>query len=384
MRRSAWAWGVLGAAWSAWATPAVAQAERGDAGLAAIIEPIRTEHHLPALAGAIVGKDGSARIAAVGFRKAGDDTPVTIDDLWHIGSCTKAMTATMIAGLVEDGTLRWDLTLASAFPGIAMHESWRGVTLAQLLTHRAGFLHSPTRGGLWNRLRTFSGTPVEQRRLMLIEVLRDAPEFEPGAKMQYSNTGYGVAGALAESVTGTAWEELMRSRLFEPLGMASAGFGAPGTPGVVDQPWGHMANGAPVPPGPGADNPAAIGPGGTVRLSLSDWAKFIALHLRAGAGEPAILTPALFAELHTPPDDGLGDYAMGWGVATRPWARGDAPRDTGRVLTHNGTNTLWFAVAWLAPERGFAVLAVANQGGDEAARATDRVCAALIRAHASR
>lgn len=364
------------------AMPARGQgAAGGPPDLAALLEPIRAEHHLPALGGAIVLEDGSARIAVVGVRKAGGDEPVTPDDLWHIGSCTKAMTATMIAGLIQDGTLRWDLTLADAFPETAMHESWRSVTLAQLLTHRAGFPHSPNRGGLWARLRGFEGTPVEQRRLMLTEVLKDAPEFEPGTKMQYSNTGYGVAGAIAESVTGTPWEDLMRSRLFDPLGMASAGFGAPGTPGEVDQPWGHMVNGTPIPPGPGADNPAAIGPGGTVRVSLADWAKFIALHLRAGAGEPALLRPESFAALHTPPADGLGDYAMGWGVTTRPWARGQAPGDTGRVLTHNGSNTLWFAVAWLAPERGFAVVAVTNQGGDAAAKATDRVCAALIRAH---
>ena len=61
--------------------------------------------------------------------------------------------------------------------------------------------------------------------------------------------------------TGRAWEELMASLLFSPLKMSTAGFGAPGTPGEVDQPWGHAGSQRrpePIPPGPDGDNPPAI------------------------------------------------------------------------------------------------------------------------------
>ncbi|MFM9994315.1 MAG: serine hydrolase domain-containing protein [Phycisphaerales bacterium] len=364
--------------------PAVAPADPAVIDVNALLEPIRSRYRLPALGGAIVTTKGLAHVGAVGVRKAGGEERVTTDDLWHIGSCTKAMTATMIATLVQDGTLSWGVTLAEAFPDVEMHEEWRGVTLTQLLTHRAGFAHGPNAPGLWVRLRRHTGTPVEQRRLMLVETLKLAPEFEPGTKMQYSNTGFGVAGVIAETETKTPWEDLMRGRLFHPLGMTSAGFGAPGTPGAVDQPWGHTAIGTPIEPGPNADNPAAIGPGGTVRLSLRDWAQFVALHLREAApGEPAVVTAESLALLHTPPHDGFGDYAFGWSVGTRGWAKGDAPGDTGRTLSHNGTNTLWYAVTWLAPERGFAVLVATNQGGDAGAKATDDAAAAMIRAYRS-
>ena len=64
-------------------------------------------------------------------------------------------------------------------------------------------------------------------------------------------------------------------------------------------------------------------------------------------------------------------YAYGWGSANRPWGGG-------RVLTHSGSNTMWYCTIWLAPERGFGVLAVTNLGGDAAAQACDKTCAALI------
>jgi hypothetical protein len=62
---------------------------------------------------------------------------------------------------------------------------------------------------------------------------------------------------------------------------------------------------------------------------------------------------------------------MGWAVAERPWAGG-------RVLTHSGSNTMWYCVAWLAPGKDFAVLVCCNRGGDEAAKGCDAAAAAII------
>jgi CubicO group peptidase (beta-lactamase class C family) len=208
-------------------------------------------------------------------------------------------------------------------------------------------------------------------------ILAQGPENAPGMKFVYSNAGYTVAGAIAERVTNTAWEDLMRARLFRPLGMTSAGFGAMGTPGAdpPDQPYQHRAGlfgrVVAIGPGPLADNPPAIAPAGRVHCALGDWAKYIAAHLRAGKGDgkTALLKPDTWDKLHTPPAG--GDYAMGWLVTERPWGGG-------RVLTHAGSNTMNYAVAWLAPKRDFAVLAATNLGGNKAASACDEAAAALI------
>jgi hypothetical protein len=162
-------------------------------------------------------------------------------------------------------------------------------------------------------------------------------------------------------------EDVIKERLFTPLGMTSAGFGGTGTPGQEDQPWPHLENGSPLlANGPTVDNPPVMGPAGTVHASLEDWAKFIADHLRGARGEKALLKRESYEMLHRP---GLNDYAMGWIAVNRPWAGGIA-------LTHAGSNTMNYCVTWLAPEKGFAAVVWTNRGGQT--KAADEVIGALI------
>jgi hypothetical protein len=114
---------------------------------------------------------------------------------------------------------------------------------------------------------------------------------------------------------------------------------------------------------------------------MADWAAFVALHVRGERSGSNLLSRESFLRLHEP-FDGPGErFAMGWAVMIRKWARGAEPSDTGRVLVHDGSNTRWYAVAWIAPERGVGVLAVANCGGQSAARAVDAAASAMIRRH---
>jgi hypothetical protein len=123
------------------------------------------------------------------------------------------------------------------------------------------------------------------------------------------------------------------------------------------------------------DNPPVLGPAGTVHCSIQDWSKFIADQLRGERGNGALLKPDTYKTLHTPRFG--GNYAFGWGVASRRWAGGV-------TLTHSGSNTMNFCVVWIAPLRDFAVLAVTNQGDRAAQEATDEAVSALIRVHNSR
>ena len=163
---------------------------------------------------------------------------------------------------------------------------------------------------------------------------------------------------MAEKVTGKSWEDLMREKIFRPLGMTTAGFGAPGTRAKNDQPRGHRSDGTPVEPGPGADNPVAIGPAGIVHCSIGDWAKFAAANLPSG--ENQLVKPETLEDAPHAAAPGEPPYAMGWIIVDgQPWAGGPA-------LTHAGSNTMWFAVAWLAPGKDFAVLVACNQANGEA------------------
>ena len=341
-----------------------------------LLAPLLEKHKVPALAAAVIEGDRLTKLGAAGIRARGDAAKVELDDVWHLGSCTKAMTATVCARLVEQGKLKWDSKVGDVFADQAeqIHAEWRDVTLTQLLSHRASVPSSPPLP-LWLKLVGHVGSRDAREMLLSGGWLKSAPTVAPGSKWEYSNSGFLLAGLMAERAADKDWETLMREQLFEPLGMKSAGFGAPGSADKVDQPRGHNAFGIAMKPGKGADNPRGLGPAGTVHCSLQDWSKFIALHLQGARGEGKLLTAESFQRLHAPqPIDGKSGYALGWVVLERPWADGS-------VLMHNGSNTMWYSVVYVAPKRGFAVMAVTNLAGlglQAGTAATDAAASLLI------
>jgi CubicO group peptidase (beta-lactamase class C family) len=344
-------------------------AQSADNDVVKLIEPIRQEHRLPALGAALVTSRGVVASGVTGTRKAGTEVAATIDDQWHLGSDTKAMTAVIIATFVERGKLTWETTLGDVFTelGAGFPSDFRAITVTQLLSHYAGLPPNLA----WRQLAQSASTLPEQRLKALKSAATTTLTSRPGTKFEYSNLGYVLAGAVAERVGGKPWEELMREIVFTPLGMTSCGFGGLGTPGTIDQPWPHTANGQPTSSnGPAIDNAAVLGPAGTVHCSIADWSKFIADQLRGARGERALLKTETYKALHTPQFGGT--YAFGWGVTSRVWSGGT-------VFQHSGSNTMNFCVVWVAPLRDMAVLAVTNQAGDAAAQAVDEAVAAMIR-----
>lgn len=342
--------------------------------LSGTFESIRQKHGFPALAGAAFAGGQLLGIGAAGVRKQGDATPVTAGDAWHLGSDTKAMTATLAGLLVDEGRLRWADTLRTLFPGWAgsMDPGYRNVTVEMLLAHRGGAPRDPPPDIMSEMEADPSSRPA--RTSAVHALLSRPPAVTPGSRYLYSNAGYMMVGAALERITDTDWETLMQARLFNPLGMPSCGFGAPATPGRVDQPWGHtLRNGRPTPvaPGPAADNPPSIGPAGTVHCSLVDWAKFLAVHLQGARGESAFVTAATFRKLQTPwPGQ---DYALGWSVTSRSWGGGT-------VLTHAGSNGMFYAIVWIAPAKNRVFVTATNLGGrDAAASGADEAFAPMIR-----
>lgn len=332
------------------------------------IDSIRLKHDLPALAVVVVRDGRICDRVAVGIRKSDDSTPVTTNDLFHIGSCTKSMTATLAAILIDEGKLRWDTTIAEVFPELKgqMNQQYENVTVEQLLTHRGGVPEAPP-AAAWQRAWEKKGTPVEQRREFIESVLSQPPEAAPGTRMIYSNQGYAIVGAMMEKITGTSWETLMTEKLFKPLHMDSAGFGPPGTPGAVDQPWGHLRKFFITVPLQ-EDNPPAIAPAGCVHCSLDDLARFTIFQMQR---DPAggLLKPETLTKLHTPPAG--GNYACGWVVLKRSWAGGTA-------WMHNGSNTMWYVVMWLAPGKDFAVVVGTNIAGSDAEKGCDEAATVMI------
>jgi CubicO group peptidase (beta-lactamase class C family) len=360
------------------ANPGLAAEDPQNSDLVKELTAVREEYALPAVAAAVI-VDGELRaVAAVGVRKHGSDVAVEVNDPFHLGSCTKAMTASLVGLLVQQGKLKWETTLAEYFPqwNDTMQPDYRNVTLVHLLSHRAGV--PPMTNGFapvsdTELLPLIAKPPPVQRRRVAEIVLGQPPVCKPGEKKLYSNAGFTIAGAIVEQVTGEDYETLLRRLLFEPLGMSTAGFGAMGSANQIDSPWQHRRSGdkiIPINPGPLSDNPPFITPAGRVHCSMADWAKYVRCILAATRGEKGLLDPLQIRQLQEPPFG--GDYALGWGLHERSWGGG-------QVLSHAGSNGTNYCVAWVAPLRNFAVLAATNCGGEEAPKALDRICAATIK-----
>ena len=330
----------------AWPQLATAQADA----LQSTLYGLRAEHGVPALGGAVVTADGLAWSGVSGVRRSDAETAVTLADKWHLGSNTKAMTAAVFARLVERNETGWGATLPDLFPDLRVDPAFASVTIEDVMRHRAAILDQAVMPA-WMQL-AWAGGDVRVLRSQLVEAALGVPPTGAPGAFAYGNANYILAGAAIERITGLPWEDSIQREVFDPLGMASAGFGAP----VGDQPWGHRgAAGALQPRDPavaGADNPPALGPAGTVHATLEDYARFIRVFLTDGGGW---LSPESVARLTGPVADETGSYALGWGVRpAQPWSGG------GPALVHDGSNTMWLARAAVAPARRAAAICVSN------------------------
>ncbi|MDQ8029183.1 MAG: serine hydrolase domain-containing protein [Brevundimonas sp.] len=335
------------------ALPRLAQAQAPAA--EGVLDAVFASAAPPALAAGILGPDGLIWSGVRGVRRQGEPDLATLDDRWHLGSNTKAMTAAVFARLVEQGRARWAMPLSGAFPDLTIDSGWDGLTLDDFMQHRAGLLDGPVINRDWLIGSRADARPLPEQRLALVERVLAAPPAGPRGVFAYGNANYILLGAAIERITGGSWEDAMRAELYTPLNLTSAGFGPP--PGR-DAPWGHLRIGdqrtAIAPEHPGADNPAALGPAGTAHMSLADYARFISAMM---GGVPGWLSPDSLNRLITPPAG--ANYALGWIVRSQPWGGVGGP---GPVIGHDGSNTMWYCTAAAAPGRKRAIIVLSNDG----------------------
>lgn len=332
---------------------------RPDPQLATRLEGFRRGHGIPGLGAAIL-RGSNVDVAVAGRRQVDLDTPLMDCDAFHLGSDTKAITASLVARLVDRGVLRWDETLAEAMPNdTGIDPAFKVVTLDMLMRHVAGL---PQSGAFTPEFTEGfdEGWPIDEQRAWMAErFVSRPPEETPGTRFAYSNYGYLILGHVVECATGKTWEDLVRQEVFVPLGMSDCGFGPTATTADPDGTWAHdVRDGQYVPTE--EDNPPLIGPAGTVHGTLASWARFAAAHAHPESG--AWITPSSMNHLHEPfVINGTSpgkDIGLGWGVT-----RTVPPR-----LTHSGSNGYNVAEIVVIPRLQAAVLVTCN-AGDERARA---------------
>lgn len=308
---------------------------------------------VPAVAAALVGADGSVDAEVAGTRRRGFDEPVRASDRWHIGSCAKTFTAVLWARLVEAGDAEWDMPIPAAFADLDdLHPGWAGVTVDDALQCRAGFASNIGRTRMepaWLDARPLAWQRTDAARQAL-----QVPPRRPG-RFAYSNLSYIVVGAAIDRLAGAAYERALADRVLKPLGIGSAGFGAP--PEI----WGHPARlrlgaaglfrGRPAGPAePKSDNPAVYASAATLHLTVEDWAAFCRIFLTGGGD---LLRPDTIDHLLAQPPGRGTRMSMGW--IKPPYLRGTS-------YSMQGSNTMWAAAALLDHDRERAALVVANDG----------------------
>ena len=359
--------------------------------LADQLEKVRIQYGLPAIAAAVV-KDGTIIASGVaGVRVHGTTIAATIDDRFHLGSDTKAMTATLAGTIVEEAKLKWTSTIGEVLgadvPGI--NPKLAAVTLEQLLSHTSG-IPSDTEeiAKLYYNTDAFQYN-LQPLRLRVLSAWKDhAPATEPDTAFHYANLGYLIAGAMIEKAAGEPWESLITTRIFGPLGLQTAGLGPQATTGKFDAPVGHQIGEdgkiLPMPWSDAADVPQVMGPAGSAHMSVLDFAKWAGWNAAEGRRGPPLVKPGTLKDLHRPrvktgplpgskPGTPLeGEYALGWGVIKFEWT--PTP-----VLEHNGSNGMNLAKILVDPNHDLGVVVMINFAPDRSEQPAKEVLEMLYR-----
>lgn len=334
-----------------------------DADVAAVVQ----HEHLPGLAMAVVEQGRVVYQHAEGAR--GDGGHIDQDTLFKIASNSKAMTAALLARLVQQGKLRWEDPVRRHLPDFRMHDAWVGeqMQVRDLLIHNSGLGLGAGDLMLWPEPNTFTRADI----IAGLAHLKPVSSFR--SHYAYDNLMYVVAGEVAAAAGGKPYDQLMREQVFEPLGMTRCQVGAWSVKrvGNVAQPHARRgdrnnkvvnADGAISP-----DQPSMAA--GGIRCSLRDMTRWMQVLL-----DPALVPEWLGAEqrrtlwtLHMPMPlgerqrrwDNAHFYGYGYG-----WRVSDM--DGQWKVAHTGTLSGMYSSLALLPDRRVGVVMLINGEGEDA------------------
>ena len=325
-------------------------------GLDAVIEQALTDFRVAGIAVGVV-RDGEVVLErGWGLRDVAAGLPVTEHTLFAIGSATKAFTTAVLGILVDEGRLEWDRPVRGVLPWfrLADEHATTALTVRDLVTHRSGL---PRHDLVWY------GADLD--RQALVRALRHLEPFaDLRERYHYQNLMYLTAGVVVEELTGTSWEEAVRRRLLEPLGMGRATFSVAASELDGDHALAYREHDDVLEriPFRAID---AMGPAGSINSSVHEMLSWARFQLGDGAvGGSRILSQATLREMHTPqtvvggyPDTGdrlLESYGLGWMLRAY---RGHYQ------VEHGGAIDGFSALVSLYPLDGLGVVVLANTDG---------------------
>ena len=296
-------------------------------------------------------RNGATEFHAYGVQSIETQHPVSCETLFQIGSISKVFAATLIMRLVDDGKLDLDAPVVTYLPDLKLADAQalKTITLRHLLSHQSGLYGDYFDDRGW-------GDDALAAHVATFDTLEQ--QYEPGELWAYTNSGFNLAGRVAEVVTDKPLETAMRELIIAPLGLERTFYFA------------HEAIAYPVAVGhtqvkPGEDAieiarhyplPRNVAAAGGVISTVGDLLKFAQFHLGAGTGQDGarVLSAASLRTMQTPQIHS-GVYADEWGIG---W---DLSTISGeRVIGHGGATNGFMARLAIAPERGWAIALLTN------------------------
>ena len=284
--------------------------------LDATIEPMLRAARIPGAAIAIVAGGKTVFSKGYGYRNLEARFAATSETSYPIASTTKAINATLLGMLVDEGRLAWDALVRDYLPRFRLQDPFISalVTVRDLLVMRTGL---PRHDWLWIE------NPIS--RAGLVERLRHL-ELSAGyrERFQYSNLTFTTAGHIAEVITGESWEDLVKERILEPLKMRSTGFCLPTTDNVSLSY--HESSRRKIKLTRRLASEVTAPSGGAIHSTVDDMARWMLFNLNGGKlMESPLIKSQTLAEIHSPQILAGADasaptpnaaYAMGWFVDT--------------------------------------------------------------------
>jgi len=295
--------------------------------LSGLIEQTLKDTGMPSISVALVRGDAIVWKAAFGYANVRTKTPATPETLYNAASTFKAVTATALMQLAEQGKFKLDDPVnryLGDFPVRDRMQSDKPVTFTHVLSHWSGLTSWPGRGE--TTMKPIWGRELPETLQQVVPELYSVRA--PETKFEYNNYGYGLAGFLLERISGVEYEKYVVGQVLKPLGVTTPHPVFP-TPEMVEMmalPY-ELAGGQPRPaPQVHTDVYPA---GGTAYLKAEDMARFLGAHLNGGVFQgQRILSEASVKQMHEPRFG--GNY--GFGLRIRKTASGSTMiRHTGRM-----------------------------------------------------
>ena len=315
---------------------------------------------VPGVAIAIVKDDKIVFTKGFGVRELNKPEPVDQNTLFAIGSSSKAFTAASIAMLVDEGKLKWDDPATKYLPGFQLFDpySTRELTITDLLSHRSGL----QRGDLLWYASSYDRNEILRR----VRYLK--PSWSLRSRYGYQNIMFLAAGQIIPSLTGKQWDEFVRERIFNPLGMKSSNTSIKSfaNGGNVATPHSKINDTVQAVSWRNIDN---IAPAGSINSNVEDMAQWLRLHLGGGIYQnQRLLSAAAIKEMQTPqtiirlegmqsslyPEAHFLNYGLGWFLSDY---RGR------KLVEHGGAIDGMRAEVAMLPEEKVGVVVLTNLQG---------------------